>query len=114
MPGPIVHVGAGIMCPHGSPAQVVPGAARVLVNGTPAATMANTFPVAGCPFQVPAGPSTKPQPCIRIQWLVPAVRVQAMGSPVILATGTGLGLSAESIPQGPPTVSAVQARVIAT
>jgi hypothetical protein len=114
MPGPILHVGAVIQCPHAAPAQVVPGAARVLVNGTPAATMANAYPVTGCPFQIPVGAGTKPQPCIRIQWTAPAVRVQAMGAPVIIALSAGLGTSAEGIPQGPAIISAVQPRVIAT
>ncbi|HEX5724717.1 MAG TPA: hypothetical protein VFX98_04580 [Longimicrobiaceae bacterium] len=111
MPGPIVHVGATIMCPHGGSAQVAPGSARVMVNGTPAATMADSYPIAGCPFQIPVGAGTKPQPCIRVQWLAPAVRVVA-GAPVILQTSAGLCFSAEGIPQGPPTVAVVQPRVI--
>lgn len=114
MPGPVVHVGAGIACPHGAPAQVAPGSPRVLVGGQPVATMADQFPVAGCPFQVPVGAGTKPQPCVRVQWTVPATRVVAGGSPVLLATSTGLALSAEQIPAGPPVVSAVQPRVVAT
>jgi hypothetical protein len=111
MPGSIVHVGATIMCPHGGTVQVAPGSARVLVSGTPAATMADSYPIVGCPFQVPVGAGTKPQPCIRVQWTTPAVRVVA-GAPVILQTSVGLCMSAEGIPQGPPTVSVVQPRVI--
>ena len=45
--------------------------------------MADSYPIAGCPFQIPVGAGTKPQPCIRVQWLAPAVRVVA-GAPVIL------------------------------
>ena len=114
MPGPILHVGAVFTCTHAAPAQVAPGNPRVVVNGTPVATMADQFPVAGCPFQIPVGAGTKPQPCIKIQWTVPATRVLAGGSPVILATSVGLGLSAEQIPQGPPIVTTVQPRVVAT
>jgi len=114
MPGPALHVAAGISCPHGAPAQVAPGNPRVLVAGQPVATMADQYPVAGCPFQVPVGAGTKPQPCVRLQWTVPATRVLAGGSPVLIATSTGLALSAEQIPQGPPVVAAVQPRVVAT
>ena len=110
MPGPLVHVGATIMCPHGGMAQVVPGSPRVVVNG-PAASMADQYPVAGCPFQIPVGAGTKPQPCIRVQWLVPAARVMVNGAPAILQASSGMCFSAEGIPQGPPVVSAVQPRV---
>jgi hypothetical protein len=114
MPGPILHVGAGLSCPHAAPAQVVSSNTRVLVNGTPAATMTDTYPIAGCPFQIPVGAGTKPQPCLKVQWPVPAARVKVNGVPVILAISTGLAQSAEGIPQGPPIPSAVQPRVVAT
>jgi len=113
MPGPILHVGAVITCPHAGQVTPVPTNSRVLVNGMPALVFTDTFPIAGCPFQVPAPPGTKPQPCIKVQWMVPAARVQVMGQPVLVATSTGLCLSAEQIPQGPPMPSGVQPRVIA-
>jgi len=40
-------------------------------------------------------PPGKPQPCIRVQWLVPAARVLVNGQPVLLQTSTGLCLSPE-------------------
>ena len=110
MPGPILHVGDTVLCPHGGQVMTVPGSARVMVSGMPVATMADTYLVAGCVFTV--GP--KPQPCVKVQWLVPAARVQAMGQPVIIQTSVGLCQSAEQIPQGPPSVIAAQTRVIAT
>ena len=110
MPGPIFHVGATAICPHGGQVQTISSNARVLVGGMPAATFADTYLVAGCVFTV--GP--KPQPCVRVQWLVPAVRVTVMGQPVILQTSTGLCLSAEQIPQGPPSVLVTQPRVVGT
>jgi hypothetical protein len=114
MPGPLLHVGAGLACPHAATAQVVPVLARVLLNGAPVATAADQYPVVGCPFQVPVGAGTKPQPCVRLQWTAPALRVLVNGAPPILATSAGLGLSVEQIPQGPPIVTTVQPRVVAT
>jgi hypothetical protein len=111
VPGPIYHVGASAICPHGGQVTVISSNARVLVGGMPAATLADTYVVAGCAFTVPPG---KPQPCVKVQWLVPAVRVLVNGQPVILQTSTGLCLSAEQIPQGPPVIVATQPRVIAT
>jgi uncharacterized Zn-binding protein involved in type VI secretion len=110
MPGPLYHVGATAICPHGGQVSVVSGNARVLVNGMPVATLADFYPIAACAFNV----SGKPQPCVLAKWLTPAVRVLVNGQPAILQTSTGLCQSAEQIPQGPPVVIATQVRVIGT
>src|SRR6266516_293471 len=111
MPGPVFHVGATAICPHGGQVTTVPGSPRVMVSGMPVATMADAYLVAGCAFTVPPG---KPQPCIKVQWIVPAMRVLVMGQPVIIQTSVGLCQSAEQIPQGPPSILSTQPRVIAT
>lgn len=111
MPGSLFHVGASAICPHGGQVTVIPTNTRVLVGGNPVATMGDTFVVAGCAFTVPPG---KPQPCVKVQWLVPATRVMINGQPAILQTSTGICQSAEQIPQGPPTVVATQPRVTGT
>ncbi len=108
MPGFLFHVGASAICPHAGQVSTISTNTRVLVSGQPVATLADTYPVAGCPFTVP-GP--KPQPCVKVQWLVPAARVLVNGQPAILQTSTGICQSAEQIPQGPPTVIATQTRV---
>jgi hypothetical protein len=118
MPGFLLHVGAVMQCTHAGMATVAPSQPRVLVTGQPVATMASVISVAGCPFQVPVGVATKPQPCVLVKWLMPAARVMVVGQPaaVIPAPGSGPGLcqSIEQIPAGPPIVSVVQSRVIGT
>ncbi|HUP60697.1 MAG TPA: hypothetical protein VNA69_09800 [Thermoanaerobaculia bacterium] len=109
MPGPLYHASAAAICPHGGQVTVIPSAPRVLVSGLPVATMSDTTLVAGCAFTVP-GP--KPQPCIRVQWLVPATRILVNGQPALLQTSTGLCFSPESIPQGPPQILTTQTRVM--
>src|SRR5262245_22460802 len=111
MPGFLFHVGATAICPHGGQVSTVPGNPRVLLGGQPAATLADTYLVAGCAFTVPPG---KPQPCIKVQWIVPALRVLIGGQPAILQDSTGLCQSAEQIPQGPPSVVVTQVRVRGT
>jgi len=111
MPTPLFHVGASAICPHGGQVSAISANTRVLVGGAAVATIADTYTVAGCAFTVPPG---KPQPCVRVQWLVPAARVLVMGQPAVLQSSTGLCLSAEQIPQGPPTVVATQPRVLGT
>jgi hypothetical protein len=41
MPGPILHVGDTMTCPHGGQVTTVPGSPRVMVSGMPVATMAD-------------------------------------------------------------------------
>lgn len=111
MPGPLYHVNASAMCLHGGQATTISQNVRVMVSGNFVATVADITTIAGCPFNIPAIP--KPQPCIKVQWLVPATRVLVNGQPALLQTSTNLCLSAEQIPQGPATVTVNQTRVIA-
>jgi hypothetical protein len=118
MPGFLLHVNAGMQCPHAGLATIAPSQPRVLVSGQPVATMASLITVAGCPFQVPVPGGTKPQPCVTARWTMPAARVLVSGQPAAvvpaLGAGPGICLSPEQIPQGPPMVTAVQPRVIGT
>ncbi len=111
MPGPLYHVGAQAICPHGVPITVVSTNTRVIASGQPVATMGDIFTIAGCPFTIP-GP--KPQPCVIAKFLTPATRVLVNGQPAIIQTSSGICQSAEQIPQGPPTIIATQPRAIAT
>jgi hypothetical protein len=110
MPGTLLHVGAVALCPHGGPVNTVSTNARVLVSGMPVATMADQYLIAGCAFNVSGAPS----PCVRVQWLVPAVRVLVNGVPPILNTSPGLCLNPAQAPQGPVVVTTTQPRVVAT
>jgi hypothetical protein len=111
MSGPILHVGAAVQCPHGGQVATIAANARVTVAGMAVATMADAYPISGCPFTVPPG---KPRPCVTLQWQTAATRVQLMGQPVVIVTGIGLCLSAAQVPQGPASVLSVRLRVIAT
>ena len=107
MGSPLFHVGATAMCPHGGHVSTIPSSQRVLVGGQPVATMGDTFLVAGCSFTVPP---SKPQPCVKTQWLVPATRVRVGGQFAILQSSSGLCQSAEQIPGGPPSIVTTQLR----
>lgn len=107
MPPVLTH--ATVMtCSHGGTAQHVPTQTRVLIVGSPVLVQSDSNAVAGCAFTIP-GP--KPSPCTKIQWTVAATRVKAGGTPVLLQSSVGLGLSPEQAPQGPPIISAVQPKV---
>ncbi|MFE4254280.1 PAAR-like protein [Streptomyces sp. NPDC056910] len=113
MPGTLSHLGAKVSCPHGAPAQIATGQSQVLVSGSPVATVTDQTPVTGCPFQIPLGVGTKPQPCVRVMWSTPATRVLVAGRPALLNTSTGVCQSVEQIPQGPPLVTTTQTKVMA-
>lgn len=116
MPGFLLHTNAIAQCTHMAPATIPPAQPRVLVSGQPVATTAAIITVAGCPFQIPVGAGTKPQPCVSVRWTMPSVRFLVGGLPALLqpAPGPGPGIcqSIEQIPQGPPIVSTFQMRVI--
>jgi hypothetical protein len=114
MPGFLMHVNAVVQCTHGIPAQIIPTQPRVLVSAQPVATMTSQMVVPGCPFTIPPG---VPQPCVLIKWLMPSTRVLVMGQPAMVGVpgpGPGLCQSPAQIPNGPPIVSVVLPRVIAT
>jgi hypothetical protein len=111
MPAPLVQLGATVICPHGGQITDIPSNTRVLAGGTPLASAADTFLVAGCAF---VNPAPAPSPCLRVQWLTTATRVTIGGSAAILQTSSGLCLNPASVPQGSPVIAATQARVMGT
>jgi hypothetical protein len=114
MPGFVVTTAASAICTHSASVSIISTNTRVKAGGAPMATMSDTYTVSGCPFQVPAGSGTKPQPCVMLRWIAPAVRVRVGGQPVILQTSSGICQSVEQIPQGPPTVVSTQMRAKGT
>ena len=106
MPGPVLHVGATVLCSHGGQATPTAPNARVSVGGQPVATIAAPYSVAGCPFVPTAGNG----PCATGQWTSGATRVMATGQPLALMSGTST-----CIPTGTPLMPvAAQTRVTAS
>jgi hypothetical protein len=106
MPGPILHLGATVMCSHGGQALPTAPSPRVTVSGMPIATIAAPYTIAGCAFAPPAGNG----PCVTAQWVVGAVRVTSEGQPVVVMTGVAV-----CMPTGTPLLPmSAQTRVIAT
>ena len=95
MPGPILHLGAVVMCSHGG--QAIPTAPnpQVLVSGMPIATIAAPYAVAGCAFVPIAGNG----PCVTGLFAVGALQVFSNGQPVAIMSGMSV-----CIPTGTPLV----------
>jgi hypothetical protein len=106
MPGPILHIGATVLCAHGGQAIPTVPSPRVMVSGMPIATIAAPYSIAGCAFVPPAGNG----PCVTAQWVLGAVQVMSEGQPVAIMTGV-----ATCVPTGTPLMPVqAQMRVIAT
>ena len=112
MAAPLLTTSSTVLCPHGGQASLVTANVRVEVAGGRILLVTDQHPVSGCPFQVPAGPTTKPQPCVQIRWLVGATQTKINGTPVLTRTSVGLCFSAEQIPQGPPVIAQTQTRAM--
>ncbi|HWY03785.1 MAG TPA: hypothetical protein VNX60_08965 [Candidatus Acidoferrum sp.] len=106
MPGPILHMGATVLCSHAGQAMPTVPSPMVMVSGMPVATIAAPYVVAGCPFVPPVGNG----PCVTAQWLVGATRVLSQGQPLAIMTGTAI-----CVPTGTPLLPVVaQTRALAT
>lgn len=107
MPGPLLHLNAGVLCSHGGKAQATAPVPRVLVSGQPVTTIAAPWAVAGCTFPPPPNGNG---PCVTAQFVTSALRVLALGQPVLLLDSQAL-----CTPTGTPlVVVATQPRAMAT
>jgi hypothetical protein len=108
MASPILTTASTVLCPHGGSVSLSTSNTVAMADGAPMLLLTDIHTVSGCPFQVPAGPTTKPQPCVTVQWLAGATATRVNNVPVLLQTSTGLCFSVEQIPQGPPSIVNVQ------
>lgn len=111
MAAPILTTASTVLCPHGGTVSLSTSNAIAMADSAPMLLLTDIHSVSGCPFQVPAGPTTKPQPCVTVQWQVGATQTKVNSVAVLLQTSTGLCFSAEQIPQGPPSIVNVQMKV---
>jgi len=110
MPGFLYHVGVTAMCPHAGQIMAIPSSTRVTVRGQPVVTSSDNYPIAGCAFNAAGAP----HPCLELQWLTPATRVNVGGQAVILQTSTGLCVAGDQAPQGSPAITGGQTSVKGT
>lgn len=105
MPGPILHLGATVMCSHAGTALPASPFPRVTVSGQPVVNLATQYVIAGCALT-----GTPTPPCLTGQFVVGATRVLAGGVPVAIQTGSSI-----TTPTGAPMLPvAAQMRVLAT
>lgn len=110
MPGPLFHVGAVAMCPHGGQITTISSDTQVLASGMPVALVTDQFMVAGCAFTV----GVVPQPCLTVQWTAPTAQTLINGQPAVTALSVGLCIAANGAPNGPAVVVSTQTLAVAS
>lgn len=85
MPGPIVHLGATVLCSHAGTATAATPFPRVMVSGQPVVTLSTQYVIAGCALTGTSAP-----PCVTGQWIAGATRVVAGGVPVAVQSGSSI------------------------
>jgi hypothetical protein len=104
MPGKLLTVGATVLCPHGGSAILTTSNTRVLGPDGPVLLESDVHVVVGCPFTV----GTKHSPCVRIEWLAPAMQSSVNNAKPLVETSVGICYGAEGAPQGTAIVAATQ------
>lgn len=105
MPGPLLHVGATVLCAHGGQATPTVPNPRVLVSGQPIVTLPTPYLVAGCALPPPIAANG---PCVTATWLVGTTRVLASGTPILVQSSQAI-----CAPTGTPLmIVATQVRVM--
>ena len=92
-----------MMCPHGGTVTAVPGSTSVMADAA-VLRMSDTCTIAGCAFNI----SGVPNPCVTVQWVQAAARVQVAGDFVLNEASVGLCLAATQAPQGTVLISQTQ------
>ena len=99
---PVITQQTTVMCGHGGSATPAPSQVRVKISGALAAVATDVYSVAGCALTGSPTP-----PCVVLQWLMPALRVKASGTPLLLNSSLPMAT-------GPGVVIPGQMRVLAT
>ena len=107
MPGPLLHLGATVLCSHAGQATPTAPNPRVLVSGQPTVTLPTPYVGAGCTLPPPTAANG---PCVTAQFVTGSVRLLSNGLPLLLMDSQAI-----CAPTGTPLVVTVtQTRVIGT
>ena len=103
---PLLTVASTLTCPHGGMVTATPGSVRAQA-ASPILRSSDTFVIAGCVFNVAGAP----HPCVSVNWVQAATRVQHGGDFVLNQSSVGLCVAADQTPQGPVVIAETQASV---
>ncbi|MFM6438875.1 MAG: hypothetical protein ACKPGW_28525 [Microcystis panniformis] len=96
MPGFLLNTGSIVLCAHLGQAKPTVPMPRVKVMGMPISVQPFPYAIAGC---VNPPPPVNVGPCIIGNWIVAALRVKALGMPVLLQDSQAI-----CVPTGTPLI----------
>lgn len=111
MSGNTLNVSSQLKCPHGGTVQIISANVRVTVDGAAAALATDQFIISGCTFQIPAGVTTVPSPCLTVRWVLTDMRATVDKTATLSKTSVGLCQNAQQLPQGKVIISNTQSKV---
>jgi len=94
------------MCPHGGTVSAASSNSKAKA-GDFLLRPSDTFTIAGCALNI----SGAPHPCVRVQWVVNALRSKAAGDFTLTTDSVGLCLAGDQAPQGTVLINFTQPRV---
>jgi len=95
-----------LMCPHGGTVSPIPADPSISLGGSAIVLSTDTFPIAGCTFNV-----VVPHPCVLVQWIVTAEHGAANGAQCLTTDSVGLCVAADGAVQGIVIIQATQTQV---
>lgn len=101
---PVLTTNGTVICPHGGSVSLSTSQSDVEAEGGKVILTSDEHSISGCPFQIPAGPSTKPQPCVKVKWVQGTAQAKVNDTAIVNQASVGLCYSAEEIPQGPAVI----------
>jgi hypothetical protein len=96
-----------MMCPHGGTVQVISANTKVKAAGGYLLRSTDTFMIVGCPFVL----GIPPHPCVRVQWVQPALQSKTIGNPNLTMESVGLCVAADQAVQGTVLINTAQPKV---
>lgn len=95
-----------LLCAHGGTVTASTTNTKVRADGNLVVRSTDTFTIGGCPYVR----GVTPNPCVRVQWDVHAMRHRTTGDPSLLADSVGLCLDGSGATQGTVVIASTQAR----
>lgn len=103
----LLNTSSMMMCPHGGTVNAICSNAKAQAGGAYLLRASDTFTIAGCAFTV----GTTLHPCVRVQWVRPAMKSRAVGDFTLTEQSLGLCIAADQAVQGTVQISHTQSVV---
>jgi hypothetical protein len=103
----LLNISSTLMCPHGGTVQVISANTKVKAAGSYLLRSTDTFTIVGCPFVL----GIPPHPCVRVQWVQPALKSKAVSDSTLTASSVGLCVAADQAVQGTVLIQTTQSQV---